>query len=98
MAIAWNTTSELTHWWQNHSIDKHSNHCVDPPSCNVDRLWASDEVGLPKLEWGNMPLTPDKQAWQEVDKILEIVGFVFAQNLSPAEKEAFEHRVYALTK
>jgi len=53
---------------------------------------------LPNLQWENLPLTPDNQAWQEIDKILEMVVFNFAQGLSPAEKEAFQQSVYAFTK
>lgn len=45
-----------------------------------------------------MPLTPDHQSWQELDKILEVVEFAFEKGLSPAEKKAFEHRIYAFTR
>jgi hypothetical protein len=45
-----------------------------------------------------MPLTLDNQAWQEVDKILEIVEFIFIDPLAPAEQEAFQNRVYDLIK
>lgn len=45
-----------------------------------------------------MPLMADHQSWQKLDKILEVVEFTFEQGLSPAEKKAFEHRVYAFTR
>ena len=45
-----------------------------------------------------MPLMLDNQAWQKVDKILEIVEFTFVDPLAPAEQEAFQDRVYDLIK
>ncbi len=45
-----------------------------------------------------MPLTSNKQSWQHVDKVLEIVEFDFAHRLSPAEKDAFEYRAHAFTR
>ncbi|KAH6638228.1 hypothetical protein C7974DRAFT_391113 [Boeremia exigua] len=85
---SWDTTVDFEQWRQNIAVRDH---------CSVDLTWTSGEVGMPKLKLEDMPLTPDNQSWQDVDKILEIVEFTFMQNLSPVEKEAFEHRVYALT-
>lgn len=45
-----------------------------------------------------MPATPNKQHWQKVDKILEIVDFMFERDLTNDEKTAVEEHVYALTK
>ena len=41
-----------------------------------------------------MPLTPDFQSYQELDKILEVVEYTFERGLSPVERKDFERRVY----
>ena len=69
-----------------------------PSVCNSVLSWTSGSLGLPKLYWDNMPLMLDNQAWQKVDKILEIVEFTFVDPLAPAEQEAFQDRVYDLIK
>jgi len=43
-------------------------------------------------------LTPDKQSYQAVDKVLELVEFTFTQELKSAEKEAFLYRLHNLIK
>jgi len=45
-----------------------------------------------------MPLTPDFQSHQKLDKILEVVDFAFEKDLSPGERKAFEHRIYAFIR
>ncbi|KAJ8115072.1 hypothetical protein OPT61_g3188 [Boeremia exigua] len=88
LLCAWNTTSDLESWRQDPAFQVR---------CNVDSIWTSDDTGLSKLAWEDMPLTVDKQSWQHVDKILEIINFTFTRDLSTAEREAFQHRACALT-
>ena len=45
-----------------------------------------------------MPLTPDFQSEQKLDKILEVVQFVFEKDLSPGERKAIEYRIYVFIK
>jgi hypothetical protein len=45
-----------------------------------------------------MPLTPDFQSYQKLDKILEVVEFAFEKGLSPGERKAFEYRIYAFMR
>ena len=86
---AWNTPANLTRWWQA---------AGSGVGAKITHTWTSDRVGWEDLEWEAMPLTPDKQLRQKVDKILEIVDFKFEDNLTDAEKTAFGRCVYDLTK
>ena len=45
-----------------------------------------------------MPLTPDFQSHQKLDKILEVVDFAFEKRLSPGARKAFEYRIYAFMR
>lgn len=94
----WNTASDIEQWLRKHTIDEHTGRDVLSPVCNVVWSWNSGTVGLPKLKWADMPLTPDKTLWQEVDKVLELVEFAFLDNLTSAEKEAFLYRLHDLIK
>ncbi|KAF3046594.1 hypothetical protein E8E12_011124 [Didymella heteroderae] len=84
----WNTPANLTRWWQA---------AGSGVGAKITHTWTSDRVGWEDLEWEAMPLTPDKQLRQKVDKILEIVDFKFEDNLTDAEKTAFGRCVYDLT-
>ncbi|KAF9699748.1 hypothetical protein EKO04_002197 [Ascochyta lentis] len=91
----WNTSSDLAQWWQSLAIDDNTGNAVIP-SCTLGWSWTSNVVGLQKLNWESLPLTADKQSYEAVDKVLEIVEFSFATDLTPLEKEAFLHRLYDL--
>lgn len=89
MTLAWNTPADLTRWWQ-----AAGSSAVAKIQCS----WTVEKLGWEDLKWDTMPATPDKQGWQKVDKILEIVDFKFERDLTNDEKTAVEERIYALTK
>jgi hypothetical protein len=86
---AWNTPADLTRWWQA---------AGNAALARIQFSWTTEQLGWGDLEWDTMPATPNKQHWQKVDKILEIVDFMFERDLTNDEKTAVEERVYALTK
>jgi hypothetical protein len=95
VAPAWNKFDDLTMWWQTYITRKDAYPDIHAA---IDYTWVSEKVGWEGLQWNNMPLTLDKQAWQKVDKILEIVEFSFSQLSTDAERKAFDGRLYDLTK
>ena len=84
----WQGMSQLATWWD-----------FLGSVCNSRWSWWTSSVpGLPKLCWEETSLTPDKQDWQEADKILEGVMFTFTDPLTPAEQKASEIRIQDLMK
>ncbi|KAF3051530.1 hypothetical protein E8E11_008010 [Didymella keratinophila] len=79
IVCTWNTPADLTRWWQ-----AAGSSAVAKIQCS----WTVEKLGWEDLKWDTMPATPDKQGWQKVDKILEIVDFKFERDLTNDEKTA----------
>jgi hypothetical protein len=82
---AWHSSDDLERWQR--AATSHED-------VGLECSWYSKRGDLSLLEWDNMPLTPDFQSYQELDKILEVVEFTFERGLSPVERKDFERRVY----
>lgn len=87
--LVWRSSDEFKQWQQ--AVTSHDD-------VSLKYSWFSKRGDLSLLEWDNMPLTPDFQSYQKLDKILEVVEFAFEKDLSPGERKAFEYRTYAFIR
>jgi hypothetical protein len=87
--LAWHSSDDFKQWQQ--TVTSHDD-------VSLKCSWFSKRGDLSLLEWDNMPLTPDFQSRQKLDKILEVVQFAFEKDLSPGERKAFEYRIYVFIR
>jgi hypothetical protein len=87
--LAWHSSDDFKQWQQ--AVTSHAD-------ISLKCSWFSKRADLSLLEWDNMPLTPDFQSYQKLDKILEVVEFAFEKRLSPGARKAFEDRIHAFMR
>jgi hypothetical protein len=87
--LAWHSSDDFKQWQQA---------VAGYDDVSLDCSWFSKRGDLSLLEWDNMPLMPEFQSYQKLDKILEVVELAFEKRLSPGERKAFEHRIYTFIR